>query len=97
MRVGVLRGGLELESEKSIPPSQRLEIVRGQALAQLRNEASNKSARREERTDFADGEWRDLRGLPSPPLSSSGGPGSDDEISSASKTEDCEGLNLTRK
>ncbi|KAH7105195.1 hypothetical protein BKA62DRAFT_691981 [Auriculariales sp. MPI-PUGE-AT-0066] len=28
MRVGVLRGGLELESEKAVPPSQRLKIVR---------------------------------------------------------------------
>jgi stearoyl-CoA desaturase (delta-9 desaturase) len=27
MRVGVLRGGLELESEKSIPPSQKLRVV----------------------------------------------------------------------
>ena len=39
MRVGVLHGGLELESEKIIPPSQRLQIVRGQALAELKHAA----------------------------------------------------------
>ena len=27
MRVGVLRGGLELESEKAIPPSEKLRVV----------------------------------------------------------------------
>ncbi|KAH7097677.1 cytochrome b5-like heme/steroid binding domain-containing protein, partial [Auriculariales sp. MPI-PUGE-AT-0066] len=32
MRVGVLRGGLELESESVIPPSQRLKVVRVQEL-----------------------------------------------------------------
>jgi stearoyl-CoA desaturase (delta-9 desaturase) len=32
MRVGVLRGGLELESEKAIPPSQKLKIARAQEL-----------------------------------------------------------------
>lgn len=32
MRVGVLRGGLELESEKAIPPSQRLKVVRAQEM-----------------------------------------------------------------
>jgi len=32
MRVGVLHGGLELESEKAIPPSQKLTIVRAQDL-----------------------------------------------------------------
>jgi stearoyl-CoA desaturase (delta-9 desaturase) len=33
MRVGVLHGGLELESEKAIPPSQKLTIVRAQELS----------------------------------------------------------------
>ena len=28
MRVGILHGGLELESERSIPPSQKLRILR---------------------------------------------------------------------
>lgn len=32
MRVGVLRGGLELESEKAIPPSQKLRVARAQEL-----------------------------------------------------------------
>jgi stearoyl-CoA desaturase (Delta-9 desaturase) len=32
MRVGVLRGGLELESEKSIPPSQKLRVVEYQQI-----------------------------------------------------------------
>jgi hypothetical protein len=27
MRVGVLRGGLEIESEKAVPPSQKLRVV----------------------------------------------------------------------
>jgi hypothetical protein len=27
MRVGVLRGGLELESEKAVPPSQKLRVL----------------------------------------------------------------------
>ena len=39
MRVGVLLGGLELESEKIIPPSQRLQIIRGQILAELKQTA----------------------------------------------------------
>ena len=33
MRVGVLRGGLELESEKSIPPSEKLRVVSHEELA----------------------------------------------------------------
>lgn len=28
MRVGILHGGLELESERAIPPSQKLRILR---------------------------------------------------------------------
>lgn len=28
MRVGVLHGGLELESERAIPPSQKLRVMR---------------------------------------------------------------------
>ncbi|KZV81110.1 delta 9-fatty acid desaturase [Exidia glandulosa HHB12029] len=32
MRVGVLRGGLEIESEKAIPPSQRLKVVRAEEM-----------------------------------------------------------------
>ena len=39
MRVGVLHGGLELESEKTIPPSQRLQIVHGQTLTELKRAA----------------------------------------------------------
>ena len=39
MRVGVLHGGLELESEKNTPPSQRLQIIRGQTLAELKHAA----------------------------------------------------------
>ena len=39
MRVGVLLGGLELESEIIIPPSQRLQIIRGQTLAELKHTA----------------------------------------------------------
>jgi len=39
MRVGVLHGGLEIESEKIIPPSQRLQIVRGQTLAEFKHAA----------------------------------------------------------
>ena len=39
MRVGVLLGGLELESEKLIPPSQRLQIIRGQTLVELKHTA----------------------------------------------------------
>ncbi|CEL63459.1 hypothetical protein RSOLAG1IB_12666 [Rhizoctonia solani AG-1 IB] len=27
MRVGVLRGGLEIESERAIPPSQKLRVI----------------------------------------------------------------------
>ena len=30
MRVGVLRGGLEVEAEKAVPPSQRLQVVRNE-------------------------------------------------------------------
>ncbi|KZO98577.1 delta9-fatty acid desaturase [Calocera viscosa TUFC12733] len=35
MRVGVLQHGLELESERAIPPSQRLQIVRAVQIADL--------------------------------------------------------------
>lgn len=98
MRVGVLRGGLELESEKAIPPSQRLEIMRGQALAQLRAEASKSSVRHPlERVDSDIGQWRDVRGLPSPPMST-GALNSDDEVSSGcAEDRECQGLNLSRK
>jgi hypothetical protein len=91
MRVGVLRGGLELESEKAIPPSQRLEIIRGQALARLREEAAHKDAAHLERKASYSGErWEDVKGLPSPPLST-GALNSEDE-----ETSECQGLNLTR-
>ncbi|KAG8768620.1 hypothetical protein FRC16_006971, partial [Serendipita sp. 398] len=74
MRVGVLRGGLELESEKAIPPSQRLQIIRGQALAHLKEEASRTElSARGKRDGYGDhagaGNWDDIKGLPSPPLS----------------------------
>ena len=39
MRVGVLHGGLELEAEKTIPPSQHLQIIRGQTLVELQRAA----------------------------------------------------------
>ena len=35
MRVGVLHGGLEQESEKAIPPSQKLRILKAAELAAL--------------------------------------------------------------
>lgn len=91
MRVGVLRGGLEVESEKAIPPSQRLEIMRGQAIAQLRAQATKESIPTTHRADSEVGDWGDIKGLPSPPLST-GQLGSEDEA-----TEECSGLNLTRQ
>lgn len=84
MRVGVLRGGLELESEKAIPPSQRLQIIRGQALARLQAEASDGSLHHKEYKPSGDPQWEHLRGLPSPPTSNVN---SDDEISSIGGTE----------
>lgn len=35
MRVGVLRGGLEIESEKAVPPSEKLRVVSHSELAGL--------------------------------------------------------------
>lgn len=64
MRVGVLRGGLELESEKAIPPSQRLEVIRGQAIAQLRAQAAKESIPRPTHDDLVHSD-RDSNGLPS--------------------------------
>jgi stearoyl-CoA desaturase (delta-9 desaturase) len=86
MRVGVLRGGLEVESEKAIPPSQRLQMIRGQALARLKAEASDGTLHHNERlTAIGDNQWERLnRGLPSPPTSNVN---SDDEISSIGGTE----------
>ena len=92
MRVGVLRGGLEIESEKAIPPSQRLQILRGQALAILKEDAKKDSAKRLQRNDSEAGPWRDDKGLPSPPLSTNA-LNSEDELSSG----ECGGLNLSRK
>lgn len=37
MRVGVLHGGLELEAEKAVPPSQKLRIVSHSELASLKS------------------------------------------------------------
>lgn len=92
MRVGVLRGGLEIESEKAIPPSQRLQIIRGQALAILKEDAKKDSAKRLQGNDSEAGPWREDQGLPSPPLSTN--PlNSEDELSSG----ECGGLNLLRK
>lgn len=92
MRVGVLRGGLEIESEKSIPPSQRLEVIRGQALAILREDASKNASKRLRRNDSEAEPWKDVQGLPSPPLSTNA-LNSEDELSSG----ECGGLNLSRK
>jgi len=90
MRVGVLRGGLELESEKAIPPSQRLEVIRGQAVAQLRALAAKESIPRPSHDDSVHSD-RNSNGLPSPPLST-GALNSEDE----GATEECIGLNLSR-
>jgi hypothetical protein len=90
MRVGVLRGGLELESEKAIPPSQRLEVIRGQAIAQLRAQAAKESIPRPNHEDSVHSD-RESNGLPSPPLST-GALNSEDE----GATEECIGLNLSR-
>jgi stearoyl-CoA desaturase (delta-9 desaturase) len=92
MRVGVLRGGLEIESEKAIPPSQHLQIIRGQALAILKEDAKKDSAKHLQQNDSEAGPWRDDQALPSPPLSTN--PlNSEDELSSG----ECRGLNLSRK
>ena len=93
MRVGVLRGGLELESEKAIPPSQRLEIIRGQALARLRSDAASNEhhgAYDDERR-HGDSDY-DGKGLPSPPLST-GALDSGDEA--GSQPEEIESLRLS--
>jgi hypothetical protein len=60
MRVGVLRGGLELESEKAISPSQKIRVVSHAELAELI--ASNATCGHDEQT----------RESP-PPLSDQGG------------------------
>lgn len=47
MRVGVLSGGLETESEKAIPPSQKLRILRTaeiKGIARASSEATAKHA-----------------------------------------------------
>jgi stearoyl-CoA desaturase (delta-9 desaturase) len=90
MRVGVLRGGLELESEKAIPPSQRLEVMRGQAIAQLRAQAAKESIPQAHHDQSIHSD-RDSNGLPSPPLST-GALHSEDE----GATGECAGLNLSR-
>ena len=90
MRVGVLRGGLELEDEKAIPPSQRLEIVKGQTIAQLRALAAKESIPGPRHDGSDAGDW-DINGLPSPPLST-GALNSEDE-----GVTECTGLNLTRQ
>jgi len=38
MRVGILHGGLEVEADKAIPPSQKLRIVRAQELVRAQHE-----------------------------------------------------------
>jgi hypothetical protein len=91
MRVGVLRGGLELEAEKAIPPSQRLEIIKGQTVAQLKALAAKESLPRPHHKGSDAGDW-DINGLPSPPMST-GALNSEDE----GATEECIGLNLTRQ
>ena len=35
MRVGVLHGGVEVESEKAVPPSQRLRILRASEIREV--------------------------------------------------------------
>ena len=92
MRVGVLRGGLELESEKAIPPSQRLVVMNGQALAQLRAQAAKESIPTAHHANLEVNGWGNIEGLPTPPLST-GAPNSDDEVT----VEECVGLKLNRK
>lgn len=35
MRVGVLHGGLEVEADKAVPPSQKLRIIRSSEMTAL--------------------------------------------------------------
>lgn len=41
MRVGVLHGGLEQESEKAIPPSQKLRILRASEIKAISAASGN--------------------------------------------------------
>lgn len=41
MRVGVLHGGLEQESEKAIPPSQKLRILRANEIKEISAASGN--------------------------------------------------------
>lgn len=57
MRVGVLSGGLETESEKAIPPSQKLRILRAaeiKNIAKASSEAALKNASADENVKGVD-------------------------------------------